>query len=177
MKWLNVAIENQQYVWSLDSRNSFGRETKGFHESLSDVTKASPLSLEISIFLIQPLSVWCYTPFEVSFDKPKKILKKVRELYRKRFFFYIYLAKWWPWQNDTEVIFTRLWHFTEIDTLILPAKLVLRLKVFWNMDPNPTLWWGLLYAQYFKWRILQKNCGVLLESATFRVLLFPVTLH
>ena len=82
MKWLKVTIENQQYVCSLDSRNSSGRETKGL-----------PLSLEILIFLTQPLNVWCYTPFGVGFDKPKKSSQKLENYTNKLFYIYIYLAR------------------------------------------------------------------------------------
>ena len=102
MKWLKVTIENQQYVCSLDSRNSSGRETKGFHKSLSDVTKGLPLSLEILIFLTQPLNVWCYTPFGVGFDKPKKSSQKLENYTDKVFFIYI-------WQDsDHEKIIQKL---------------------------------------------------------------------
>ena len=70
-----------------------GRETKGFHKSLSNVSKGLPLSLEISIFLTQPLNVSCGKPFEVGFDKPKKSSQKLENYADKDFFIYIYILQ------------------------------------------------------------------------------------
>ena len=70
-----------------------GRETKGFHKSLSNVSKGLPLSLEISIFLTQSLNVSCGKPFEVSFDKRKKSSQKLENYADKDFFIYIYILQ------------------------------------------------------------------------------------
>ena len=116
-------------VCSLANRKSSGRKMNVFDQAFSSFTKALPLSLKISIFLAHEFNnVLYYTRFKVSFDKPKKTRKKVRDLSDKDFF--EILAKQWQQQNNAEVILYRLRNVKEMDALILPANLVLRLKFF-----------------------------------------------